>query len=131
MNITIKICAAAAGALLALAAGNFAYGELTDFDGIEGQDHHAHLYKADRCDACHGEAMPTGYPEDGACLKCHKLDKIIAATMPAAEEDSWQNPHNNLHYGKEVPCMECHGEHSVKESLCADCHNFDYAAKDE
>lgn len=127
----ISTVAAIACGIFALVAGGMAYGELTSFDGIEGQDHHAHLYKRDRCDACHGDATPTGYPEDGACLQCHQVEDIIAATMPEAEEDRWQNPHNNLHFGDEVPCVECHGEHSTKESLCADCHNFDYAAKEE
>ena len=47
--------------------------------------------------------------------------------MPGDEEDRWQKPHDNLHYGHDVPCVECHGEHTSKAPLCANCHNFEYA----
>jgi hypothetical protein len=116
---------------LAFGALNVAYGELEEFDGIQGQSHHAHLYKRGRCEACHETKQPTGYPADDACVQCHDLEGLIEATARDSEEEKWQNPHNNLHYGAEVPCVECHGEHSTKESLCADCHNFDYSAKKE
>ncbi len=113
-------------AVAALVAGGYAWGELQDFDGMKGRSYHARMYERGRCESCHGVKQPSGYPEDGACLKCHETEELVEATARDSEEDKWQNPHNNLHYGTEVPCVECHGEHSNKEPLCADCHNFDY-----
>lgn len=113
--------------LTALLLGAYAYGELKDYDGIDGRSYHAQLHEKGKCRTCHGVKEPEGYPEDGSCLRCHDVDEIVAATMPAAEEDRWQNPHDNLHYGVDVPCVECHGEHSSKAPLCADCHNFEYS----
>jgi len=117
-------------AFLALSAlaSSLAYGQLRDFDGMMGRDYHARLHDRGRCTACHedsGEAV-AGYPKDGICLDCHRMEKLVSATMPEAEEDKLQNPHDSLHYGREVPCIECHGEHTRKEPLCADCHNFDF-----
>lgn len=121
-----RFLAVAAVLASVLVAGTYAYGELKDYSGIEGRDYHAMMYKRGNCAACHETDKPAGYPEDGACLQCHSLEDVVAATMPEAEEDRWQNPHDSLHYGQDVPCGECHGEHSNKAPLCADCHNFDY-----
>lgn len=114
--------------LALLVAGSYAHGELQNYSAldIDGRDYHDRMYKRERCSSCHGVDEPVGYPEDGACLKCHVLEDIVADTTPEAEEDRWQNPHDSLHYGQDVPCSECHGEHSNKAPLCADCHNFDY-----
>lgn len=114
-------------AFAVLAAGAIAYGELQQFKGVEGRDYHAKMYRTGRCTKCHESNDPSGYPLDGACLECHEQAELAMATLPEAEEDRWQNPHDSLHYGADVPCVECHGEHSSKEPLCADCHNFDYA----
>ncbi len=107
-------------------ASLYAYGELQEYGDNSGRSYHAKLYKKGKCSACHGVQEPVGYPEDDACLKCHDVDELVVVTMPDDEEDRWQNPHDNLHYGTEVPCVECHGEHTNKTPLCADCHNFDY-----
>lgn len=123
---TFRGLAVTAVTAVALIGATFAYGELRDFDGIEGREYHARMYEKGRCETCHGTAQPAGYPEDGACLKCHRMDELVAATAREAEDEQGQNPHDNLHYGQDVPCVECHGEHSSKEPLCADCHNFDY-----
>lgn len=106
--------------------GGYAIASLEQFDGIQGRSYHARHYEKGRCEACHVEKEPTGYPPDDACLKCHEMDEIVAATARTAEDEVWQNPHNNLHYGTEVPCSECHGEHSNKAPMCTNCHNFEY-----
>ncbi len=106
--------------------GGYALADLQDFNGFKGRSYHAKYYEKGRCETCHAVKEPTGYPADDACLKCHDLDEIVAATARADEEETWQNPHNNLHYGTEVPCVECHGEHSNKEPMCANCHKFEY-----
>lgn len=64
-------------------------------------------------------------PDDFVCLKCHDGDELIEATS-RPDADRWQNPHNNLHYGSDVSCMECHGEHEERQPLCSGCHAFDY-----
>ena len=99
---------------------------LQRFDRIDGRSFHALQYQQGRCQACHSEQRPRGYPEDDACEACHSVEEVVASTARAAEDEIWQNPHNNLHWGTEVPCVECHGEHSAKEPICADCHTFDY-----
>lgn len=113
-------------ALSALLFGAYANGELQEYDGIDGRSYHAEMHEKGKCRSCHGVKEPEGYPEDGACLRCHETEELVTATQPQAEEDRWQNPHDNLHYGEDVPCVECHGEHSSKAPLCANCHNFDY-----
>ncbi len=124
--LTVRNVTATCLVMAVLGTGTFAYGELKDFDGIEGREYHARLYEKGRCKACHGADQPAGYPEDGSCLKCHGMEELVAATARESEEESGQNPHDSLHYGQDVPCVECHGEHSSKKPLCADCHNFDY-----
>jgi hypothetical protein len=117
---------AATGVAAVLLLAAYANGELQEYEGIDGRSYHAEMHEKGKCRTCHGVTDPEGYPEDGRCLRCHEVDELVAATMPADEEDRWQNPHDNLHYGVDVPCVECHGEHSNKAPLCANCHNFDY-----
>ncbi len=112
--------------VLLLGANSLAYGELKEFSGIEGRTFHEFMYRTDNCSSCHGVDDPVGYPEDGTCITCHSVDRLVEETMSESEEDRWQNPHDSLHWGRDVPCVECHGEHSNKAPLCADCHNFDY-----
>ncbi|MGB5492220.1 MAG: cytochrome c3 family protein [Woeseiaceae bacterium] len=113
--------------LSVLLFGAYANGELKEYSGLDGRSYHAELHEKAKCRTCHGVKEPEGYPEDGACLRCHEVDEIVAATLPDIAEDRWQNPHDNLHYGKDVPCVECHGEHSNKAPLCANCHNFEFS----
>ena len=119
-----------AGLLSALVIGSMSFGELRDFNGLMGRDYHERLHMRGRCEACHESAESaeevSGFPEDGSCLDCHRMERLVAATARELEDEKWQNPHDSLHYGRDVPCVECHGEHSSKEPLCADCHNFDY-----
>ena len=112
-------------ALLFFAGSVFAGETLQQFDGKLGRTYHADLYAEKSCDSCHSEAEPTTFPADFACLDCHDSDELVEATA-RPEEEKWQNPHNNLHYGKDVPCMECHGEHQESKPLCAGCHSFEY-----
>lgn len=120
------ILSALAMVTAALLLGAVAYGDLQDYDGLKGRSYHAEMHEKGKCRTCHGVAEPDGYPEDQRCLRCHDVEELAEATQPETEEDRWQNPHNNLHYGMDVPCVECHGEHSNKAPLCANCHNFDY-----
>jgi hypothetical protein len=112
--------------VIGISAGSFVFAELQTFSGMEGRSYHSWMYESGNCAACHTGGDVSGYPEDGTCLQCHAMDDVVAATMPEDEAERWQNPHDSLHYGRDVPCSECHGEHSNKEHLCADCHNFDY-----
>jgi len=98
---------------------------LKQYDGIKGRSYHADLYDGRSCDSCHDNKKPMNLPADDACLSCHDLDELVKETArPKGEEK--QNPHNNLHYGKDVPCMECHGEHESRKPLCQGCHSFHY-----
>ena len=109
-----------------LVAGAVIAGQtLQQFDNIQGRSYHADLYADKSCDACHMKAEPETFPADFACLDCHDMDELVEATARPGEE-KWQNPHNNLHYGKDVPCMECHSEHKESKLLCAGCHFFEY-----
>ncbi len=98
---------------------------LKKYGDIKGRTFHEDLYVEKQCDACHITNEPTLFPPDDSCLECHEYDDLVEATAREAD-DTWQNPHNNLHYGKDIPCMECHGEHARREPMCADCHNFSY-----
>lgn len=80
-----------------------------------------------KCKDCHDQGMQS-YPSDQSCLQCHDVDDLADATKRSGDEE-WQNPHNNLHYGKELPCVECHSEHQeagTYKPLCLDCHTFKY-----
>lgn len=98
---------------------------LTQFGDVKGRSFHAELYEEQPCTACHNTEKPTAFPADDVCLTCHDLEDVVAATA-RVEDEKWQNPHNNLHYGKDVPCMECHGEHETRKPLCQGCHSFKY-----
>lgn len=98
---------------------------LKDFEEVQGRSYHSEFYTENNCGSCHDNNPPTTFPADFACLDCHDLENLVE-TSTRPEEDKWQNPHNNLHYGKEVPCMECHGEHQTREPLCNECHTFKY-----
>ncbi|WP_286339148.1 cytochrome c3 family protein [Ferrimonas sp. YFM] len=119
---------AAVAAVLAstnVAAEIKADASLTDQGMMDGRSYHQKFYKKDNCKVCHGTNAPSHRPADDACLKCHKADKLAKKTARKGDE-LWQNPHNNLHYGKEVPCTVCHGEHEAKQPLCNDCHTFKF-----
>lgn len=98
---------------------------LKQFDGIEGRSYHADFYEDKSCDSCHDSEKPLTLPKDDACLQCHDQAELIKSTSRSKKEE-WQNPHNNMHYGKDVPCMECHGEHQSRKNLCEGCHSFKY-----
>ncbi|WP_394130786.1 cytochrome c3 family protein [Shewanella maritima] len=90
---------------------------------VEIRDHHKEMIGKD-CKACHDNGIKQ-YPSDQACLQCHDVDELAKQTA-RSEEDKWQNPHNNLHYGKELPCQECHSEHETKQPMCNNCHTFKF-----
>jgi hypothetical protein len=87
------------------------------------RDYHKEVIGKD-CKTCHDNGIKQ-FPSDQSCLQCHDIDDLAKQTA-RSEEDKWQNPHNNLHYGKEVPCQECHGEHTPKQPLCSNCHTFKF-----
>ncbi len=112
--------------LVVFIAGTSLAGQtLKQFGDIQGRTFHADFYDGKSCDACHDSKKPLALPADDACLECHDLEELVAATARPADE-RWQNPHDNLHYGKDVPCMECHGEHQASKPLCQGCHAFKY-----
>ena len=115
---------AVALSLGALSLGAMAETTLKEYDQMTGRSYHDKLHSKGNCKACHG-AEVSGYPADDTCHKCHNPDKLAKKTARTGDEVH-QNPHDNLHYGKDVPCTECHGEHTEKEPLCADCHTFKY-----
>lgn len=98
---------------------------LEQYDGIKGRSYHTDFYDGKSCDSCHDSKKPLNFPADDACLACHDLDELIKSTERPKDEEG-QNPHNNMHYGKDVPCMECHGEHESRKPLCQGCHSFHY-----
>jgi hypothetical protein len=122
MILTVFIISALA---VFTAENTFSAGALKQFGDHMGRSHHALLYKRQACDSCHENSEPTAFPADFVCLDCHDEVELVQATA-RLEDEKWQNPHNNMHYGKDVPCMECHGEHRESELLCAGCHSFDY-----
>lgn len=108
------------------AAGtSFSEETLQQFGDTKGRSYHADLYDGTSCDACHENSQPTAFPADYVCFDCHDGDELVQATA-RPEDEKWQNPHNNMHYGRDVPCMECHGEHQESDLLCAGCHSFGY-----
>jgi len=104
----------------------FAGETLQKFGDQDGRSYHSDSYESDSCDDCHANSEPETFPADFICMDCHDGEDLIEATS-RPEDERWQNPHNNLHYGQDVPCMECHGEHEQKKPLCAGCHSFKYA----
>lgn len=87
------------------------------------REYHEWIYE-DGCKTCHDKGTKQ-YPSDDSCLECHDRDELAESTARKGDE-LWQNPHNNLHYGKELPCVECHGEHQKKKPICANCHTFKF-----
>ncbi|WP_035416337.1 cytochrome c3 family protein [Ferrimonas kyonanensis] len=118
MNRSIVVTAALA---LSLAAGVHA-GTLTKAGAKQGRSYHLSNYEMG-CKTCHDRGMRKP-PSDSLCQDCHDLEELINQT--SNHEKPWKNPHNNMHYGKKVPCIECHGEHQPKQPLCSNCHNFEF-----
>ncbi|WP_299796731.1 cytochrome c3 family protein [uncultured Shewanella sp.] len=87
------------------------------------RDFHETVYDSG-CKTCHDQGI-NKLPSDDICQQCHDIDLLAKQTARQGHKE-WQNPHNNMHYGKNVPCMECHGEHKPKEPLCAQCHNINF-----
>jgi DnaJ-class molecular chaperone len=87
------------------------------------REYHEMVYESG-CKSCHDQGVKNK-PSDESCLTCHDIDDLAKQTTRKGDE-IWQNPHNNLHYGKEVPCIECHGEHEPKQPLCKQCHTFEF-----
>ncbi|KFZ38286.1 cytochrome C [Shewanella mangrovi] len=92
-------------------------------NAIEQREAHKQAIGKD-CKVCHDQGMKQP-PSDTTCLKCHNIDDLVKKSK-RSDEDKWQNPHNNLHYGKDLPCIECHGEHVKKQPLCKNCHTFKF-----
>ncbi|MFQ6371933.1 cytochrome c3 family protein [Shewanella sp. YIC-542] len=113
-------------AMLALSFSAVAGDTLVSQDNIMGRSYHQQLYVKHQCATCHGVDKPVSRAPDDSCLKCHSVDKLAQKTARQGDE-VWQNPHNNLHYGKDVPCTECHAEHAVKQPMCKDCHTFKFS----
>ncbi|BCV68290.1 cytochrome c3 family protein [Shewanella carassii] len=90
---------------------------------VQQRDYHKAVIGND-CEVCHDQGVDQ-YPSDKTCLQCHDVDELAKETARSGE-DRWQNPHDNLHYGKDLPCVECHGEHHPKKPLCNSCHTFKY-----
>lgn len=124
MKQNVRILLILSTALFA-AAASIATETLQQFDEVKGRSYHASLHKRNSCKSCHDSSNTSDFPADFVCLKCHDGQELIQATS-RPEDEKWQNPHNNLHYGTDVPCMECHGEHQESEPLCDGCHSFDY-----
>lgn len=92
-------------------------------NAIEQRPEHKQVIGHD-CKVCHDQGMKLP-PSDKSCLQCHNIDDLVKKSKRSADE-KWQNPHNNLHYGKDLPCIECHGEHVKKQPLCLNCHTFKF-----
>ncbi|WP_000000750.1 cytochrome c3 family protein, partial [Escherichia albertii] len=80
------------------------------------------------CQLCHGASKPVAAPDDKSCLSCHGTrDQIAALTQPdPKDKDAEPNPHDSMHYGKDVPCTACHNEHKPSVIYCNSCHLFKY-----
>jgi hypothetical protein len=124
MKPQLKVLLIVVVALFAVGS-SFAGETLQQFGDQKGRSYHADLYDGNSCSSCHTNVKPTAFPPDFVCFDCHDGDELIQATS-RPDDEKWQNPHNNMHYGKDVPCMECHGEHQESKPLCAGCHSFDY-----
>jgi DnaJ-class molecular chaperone len=111
--------------ILFFATSSFAGETLKQFGDVKGRTFHSDSYDAKSCNDCHNSKQPLSLPADDACLSCHDLNELVASTARGKGEEL-QNPHDNMHYGKETPCMECHGEHMESKPLCAGCHSFKY-----
>jgi len=119
-------CSAVMAMLLAFSSAVMAGDTLVSQGKMMGRSYHQQLYTKHQCATCHGVDKPVSRAADNSCLKCHSVDKLAQQTARQGDEQ-WQNPHNNLHYGKDVPCTECHGEHAVKQPICKDCHTFKFS----
>lgn len=98
---------------------------LKQFGDVQGRSFHSDSYDGRSCTDCHSSNNPLTLPADDVCLNCHDLDDLVASTARGKGEEL-QNPHDNMHYGKEVPCMECHFEHQQGKPICSGCHSFKY-----
>ena len=87
---------------------------------MDGRSYHQDIY--DSCKNCHDQGIKI-QPSDNSCQSCHELEDLIAQTSSPNDNIKSHNPHDNFHYGTDVPCTECHGEHEYKPPLCSNCHS--------
>lgn len=99
-------------------------GSLTKMGAKQGRDYHEFMHD-DGCKSCHDQGLKLP-PSDALCTECHDQQELIETTAVDSKKHQWRNPHNNMHYGDKVPCIECHSEHKPKKPLCASCHNFEF-----
>lgn len=97
---------------------------LTKMGTKQGRSYHEFIHE-DGCKSCHDQGLKLP-PSDNLCTECHDQEDLIEATAVKEIKHQWRNPHNNMHYGDKVPCIECHSEHKTKKPLCSNCHSFEF-----
>jgi len=79
---------------------------------------HTHRLSGVACCDCHEMPNSAGPLKTEKCLSCHgSFEEVADAT-----NNLDPNPHNSLHWGKELDCDLCHHQHAKSENFCAQCH---------
>ena len=121
---TIPLIAAFIGSLLFASITKVEAQTLTKMGSKQGRSYHEFIHE-DGCKSCHDQGLKLP-PTDNFCSECHDKQELMETTAVKDNKHKWRNPHNNMHYGDKVPCIECHSEHKPKKPLCASCHNFEF-----
>lgn len=107
-----------AGAALAL-GGLFGVLEAQAFD-IPAYHGKAKL----ECASCHTpDVQKEGRtPSKTECVACHNEDALV---KKSAERLGARNPHESIHFHRDMPCEDCHRQHKAPVNQCTEmCHVF-------
>jgi hypothetical protein len=77
-----------------------------------------HSAKGLNCAVCHQENPPAKAVPSSKCESCHGDNEAMSKVTVSDDP----NPHYN-HVGN-VPCTECHKNHSDSVLMCNECHAF-------
>ena len=83
---------------------------------------HMHQLAGVNCQKCHGKTKKPEEVPMSKCVTCHNVDKVAEKTASVKP----QNPHESVHYGRNLDCNLCHREHGKSENYCAQCHSFKF-----
>ncbi|BBF23797.1 cytochrome c3 family protein [Sutterella megalosphaeroides] len=76
------------------------------------------------CASCHTPevAREGRTPSKTECVACHNEDALV---KKSAERLGARNPHESIHFHRDMPCEDCHRQHKAPVNQCTEmCHVF-------
>lgn len=93
--------------------------------GAEAMDMPTYHQKAGvTCEGCHTATVTKEgrTPTKTECTACHNEDQLV---KDSGEKFGVRNPHDSIHFHRDLPCEDCHRQHQPAVNTCTImCHTF-------